>query len=64
MTDYAPPTEGVATPPTCQHGRIVGLPNLRDPRECHQCDWCPKCESVRRYDGELCATCGHEWGSE
>jgi hypothetical protein len=62
--NYAPPTEAVTTPATCQHDRLVGLPNLGGPRECHECDWCPACEAVRRYDGESCTTCRRTWGAE
>jgi hypothetical protein len=47
----------------CEHGLLVGL-DAQDKRECQECDWCPRCEAVRRYDGETCTTCGREWGSE
>jgi hypothetical protein len=46
----------------CEHGKLVGLDNPQDPRECQDCDWCPRCEAVRKYDGETCATCGQVWG--
>jgi hypothetical protein len=62
-----PPAECVENPIgqalSCEHGLLVGL-DAQDKRECQECDWCPRCEAVRRYDGETCTTCGREWGSE
>lgn len=48
----------------CEHGLVVGLPDPSDPRECQACDWCRKCETVRRFDGEACTTCGYVWGDD
>lgn len=29
-----------------------------------ECDWCPKCEDIREYNGEVCVSCGRVWGEE
>ena len=47
----------------CEHGREVGHMQTNHPLECQECDWCPMCEGVRRYDGETCTACGYEWGT-
>lgn len=46
---------------TCEHGKLVGLPNVTDVRECQECDWCPACGQVRRFEGEACSSCGYVW---
>lgn len=45
----------------CEHGLTVGG---NPATECQECDWCPVCEAVRRYDGEVCTVCGYVWGED
>lgn len=60
MTEQA--TGGGNTSPgtLCEHGLTVDGP-LEG--ECQLCDWCPRCEMVRRFNLETCASCGYEWGT-
>ena len=44
--------EGLHESPLCP---AHGSPRL-------ECDWCPRCEAIREYDGEVCTACGRVWG--
>jgi hypothetical protein len=48
---------------TCRHGLPVD-DEVPIADQCQQCDWCPVCESVQQYDGEVCAACGRVWGED
>lgn len=46
----------------CAHDLPVDEPGVAVADECQVCDWCPRCEAVRAYQGEVCSTCGYVWG--
>lgn len=62
MSDQATGGGVNPSPLRCEHGLTVD--GADGEGECQLCDWCPRCATVRRFDREVCSTCGYEWGDE
>ena len=47
---------------TCRaHGLPMGA-EWQTFEQCQSCDWCPVCERVTEWEGEVCLDCGGTWG--